>query len=57
MNNDALEPFNELYKDEVEKKKAEVFDKIAKMFYVGNFGSATKAEIELLINNRKHDSH
>lgn len=46
----ALEEFNMLYpENEINVKKAKAFDKIAKMFYDGNFGSATKAEIELLM--------
>ncbi len=42
--------YNELYaSDEVAEKKAKAFDKIAAMFYAQNFGSASKAEIELLM--------
>ena len=32
---------------ELKEKKAAAFDKIARMFYEQNFGTATKAEIEL----------
>ena len=48
----ALEIINEFYDDENEciNKKAEYFDKIAKLFYEKNFGSTNKSEIELLYN-------
>lgn len=47
----ALEIINEFYDDEHEciNKKAEYFDKIAKLFYEKNFGSTNKSEIELLM--------
>lgn len=42
--------FDSLYEgDELAVKKAEAFDKIADLFYNRNFGSASKAEIELLM--------
>ncbi len=39
--------YKELFPDD--KSKAEAFDKIASMFYTQNFGTATKAEIELMM--------
>ena len=47
----ALEEINSFYDDDLKckLKKAEYFDKIAKLFYCGNFGSTNKSEIELLI--------
>ena len=41
----ALEIINEFYDDEHEciNKKAEYFDKIAKLFYEKNFGSTNKS--------------
>ncbi|MBR4345768.1 MAG: hypothetical protein IKP75_02360 [Oscillospiraceae bacterium] len=49
-NNNAtgMDFFNSLFaENEIIKKKAEAFDEVAKMFYEQNFGTATKAEIEL----------
>lgn len=47
----ALEEINSFYDDDLKckLKKAEYFDKIAKLFYCGNFGSTNKSEIELLM--------
>lgn len=47
----ALDKINRFHQDDEErnKKKAEYFDKIAKMFYEQNFGAANKSEIELLM--------
>ena len=44
----GLDYYNELYHEsELTKAKAKAFDEIAAMFYNGNFGTATKSEIEL----------
>lgn len=47
----ALEEINGFYDDNLEckLKKAEYFDKIAELFYCGNFGATNKSEIELLM--------
>jgi len=47
----ALEKIESFYTDENElfRRKAEYFDRIANLFYTGNFGVASKAEIELLM--------
>ncbi len=49
--NNALEIINGFYSEEKDlvEKKAEYFDQIAELFYKGNFGAATKSEIELLM--------
>ena len=42
--------FDQVYSEDTAiKKKAEAFDKIAQMFYEGNFGTATKTEIDLMM--------
>ena len=47
----AIEKINSFYEDEQDciKKKARHFDEISKLFYDGNFGSANKSEIELIM--------
>lgn len=47
----ALDRINSFYSNDEDKikKKAEYFDKIAQLFYMQNFGSTNKAEIELLM--------
>lgn len=49
--NNALDMINSFYGEEknLVEKKAEYFDQIAQLFYKGNFGAATKSEIELLM--------
>lgn len=44
---DKLSRYNDLFSDD--KEKAEAFDELAKVFYAGNFGSMTKANIETLM--------
>lgn len=46
----AKELFESCYfHEDLTEKKAEAFDKIAKLFYKRNFGSASKSEIELMM--------
>lgn len=52
MEENALKLINHFYEEnneELQKKKAEYFDKIAELFYQNNFGSANKSEVELLM--------
>ena len=48
---DALSLINSYYGDQAEllQKKADAFDRIAKLFYFRNFGTANKSDIELLM--------
>lgn len=51
MRGNALEKLNSFYDNESEliATKAKYFDKIAELFYLGNFGATNKSEIELLM--------
>jgi ribosomal protein L24 len=50
VRNNEITLFDECYSDEeITQKKVEAFDKIAKLFYNCNFGTATKSEIDLLM--------